>query len=149
MLERGACTFPLARRQPRQGEQPLAGFLQAVGDSARLEPPLADEGSGALSRVVSALQRPCDFSHRLKYRTLASNAREASVPRRRLFGMLWHRVNASNAGQAPGGRQHTSSSTSLRRATESSEPYAIAALVQRWSGLFSYSAANAVAQLKS
>ena len=79
MLERGACTFPLARRQPRQGEQPLAGFLQAVGDSARLEPPLADEGSGALSRVVSALQRPCDFSHRLKYRTLASNAREASV----------------------------------------------------------------------
>jgi hypothetical protein len=36
-----------------------------------------------------------------------------------------------------------------RRATESFEPYVIAALAQRWSGLFSYSAANAVAQLKS
>ena len=70
-------------------------------------------------------------------------------PPRRLFGMLWYRVNASNACQAPGGRQHTSSSTFLRRATESSEPYVIAALAQRWSGLFSYSAANAVAQLKS
>jgi len=31
---------------------------------------------------------------------------------RRLFGMLPHRVDASNAGQAPGGRQHTSWSTS-------------------------------------
>jgi hypothetical protein len=37
----------------------------------------------------------------------------------------------------------------LRTATESSEPYVIIALAQRWSGLFSHSAANAVAQLKS
>jgi hypothetical protein len=37
----------------------------------------------------------------------------------------------------------------LRRATESSEPYVITALAQRWSGRFSHSAANAVAQLKS
>jgi hypothetical protein len=37
----------------------------------------------------------------------------------------------------------------LRRATESPEPYVIAALAQRWSGRFSHSAANAVAQLKS
>src|SRR5215472_12462615 len=40
----GAHAFPLARRQPREGEQPLAGLLQAVGDGAMLEPPLADEG---------------------------------------------------------------------------------------------------------
>jgi hypothetical protein len=46
-------------------------------------------------------------------------------------------------------RQHTSWSTSLRRATESSEPYVITALAQRLSGLYSHSAANAVAQLKS
>src|SRR5258708_2737228 len=79
----------------------------------------------------------------------AITGRSANSPQRRLFGMLRHSVNASNAGQAPGGRQHTSWSTSLRRPTESSEPYVIAALAQRWSGLFSYSAANAVAQLKS
>jgi len=36
----------------------------------------------------------------------------ADAPPRRLFGMLRRRVNASNAGQAPGGRQHTSWSTS-------------------------------------
>jgi hypothetical protein len=36
-----------------------------------------------------------------------------------------------------------------RRATESSEPYVITALAQRWLGRFSHSAANAVAQLKS
>jgi hypothetical protein len=70
-------------------------------------------------------------------------------PLRRVFGMLRHRVNASNAGQAPGGRQYASSSTSLRRATESSEPHVITVLAQRWSGLFSHSAANAVVQLKS
>src|SRR6266851_885162 len=43
----------------------------------------------------------------------------------------------------------TSWPTSLprwRTATESSEPYVITALAQRWSGLFSHSAANAVAQ---
>jgi hypothetical protein len=71
-----------------------------------------------------------------------------SLPRR-LFGLLRHRVNASSAGQAPGARQLTSWPTSLPRATESSEPYVITALAQRWSGLFSHSAANAVAQLKS
>ncbi len=30
-----------------KGEQPVAGFLQAVGDGAVLEPPLADEGLAA------------------------------------------------------------------------------------------------------
>jgi hypothetical protein len=40
---------PLARRQAGEGEQPVAGFLQAVGDGAVLEPPLADEGLAAAS----------------------------------------------------------------------------------------------------
>jgi hypothetical protein len=35
---------PLARRQAREGEQAVAGFFQAIGDGAVLEPPLADEG---------------------------------------------------------------------------------------------------------
>ena len=33
----GARALPLARRQPRECEQPFAGFLQAVGDGAVLE----------------------------------------------------------------------------------------------------------------
>lgn len=39
-----ASALPLARRQASEGEQALAGFLQAVGDGAMLEPPFADEG---------------------------------------------------------------------------------------------------------
>jgi hypothetical protein len=35
----GAYAAPLARRQPGEGEEAVAGFLQAVGDSAVLEPP--------------------------------------------------------------------------------------------------------------
>jgi hypothetical protein len=35
---------PLARRQTREGEEPIAGFLQAVGDGFVFEPPLANEG---------------------------------------------------------------------------------------------------------
>ena len=38
---------PLARRQAGEGEQAVAGFLQAVGDGAVLEPPFADEGLAA------------------------------------------------------------------------------------------------------
>src|SRR5579862_1830640 len=41
---RGARAAPLARRQPSEGEQAFACFLQAVGDGAVLEAPLADEG---------------------------------------------------------------------------------------------------------
>ena len=37
----------MARRQSCEGEQPIAGFLQAIGDGAVLEPPLADEGLAA------------------------------------------------------------------------------------------------------
>jgi hypothetical protein len=38
---------PLAQPQASEGEQTVAGFLMAVGDSAVLEPPLADEGLAA------------------------------------------------------------------------------------------------------
>ena len=38
---------PLAWRQSCEGEQPVAGFLQAVGDGTVLEPPFADEGLAA------------------------------------------------------------------------------------------------------
>ena len=78
----------------------------------------------------------------------AITGRSSNSPPRRLFGMLRHPVNGSNTGQAPGGRQYVTVDI-LRRATESSEPYVITALAQRWSGMFSHSAANAVAQLKS
>ena len=43
---------PLARRQSCEGEQPVAGFLQAVGDGAVFEPPLADEGFAASLDVL-------------------------------------------------------------------------------------------------
>ena len=43
----GARAAPLARRQAGEGEEPVAGFLQAVGDGAVLEPPFADEGLAA------------------------------------------------------------------------------------------------------
>ena len=40
----GANAAPLAWRQMGEGEEPVADFLQAVGDGAMLEPPFADEG---------------------------------------------------------------------------------------------------------
>jgi hypothetical protein len=43
---------PLARRQSCEGEQPIAGLLQAVGDGAVLKLPLADEMK-ALRRLQS------------------------------------------------------------------------------------------------
>src|SRR4051812_11921635 len=42
---RGPRRFPLARGQPGESEQRLAGFLQAVGDGAALQPPLAQVGT--------------------------------------------------------------------------------------------------------
>jgi hypothetical protein len=44
---RGAGAAPLAWRQTREGEQPVAGFFQAVGHGVVFEPPLADEGLAA------------------------------------------------------------------------------------------------------
>src|SRR5437879_5127473 len=41
---RGAYAAPLARRQTSKREEPIAGLLQAVGNSTMLEPPFADEG---------------------------------------------------------------------------------------------------------
>src|SRR5271155_4720385 len=40
---RGSDRLPLARREPRECEQLVARFLQAVGDGAAFEAPLADE----------------------------------------------------------------------------------------------------------
>ena len=40
---RGARALPLVGRQPREREELLAGFLQAVGDGAAFEPPFANE----------------------------------------------------------------------------------------------------------
>jgi hypothetical protein len=40
---------PLAWRQAGEGEQTVARFLQAFGDGAVLEPPLADQGLAATS----------------------------------------------------------------------------------------------------
>src|SRR5262245_36924508 len=42
MSVRGAA--PLAWRQPREGEEAIAGFFEAIGHRPTLEPPLADEG---------------------------------------------------------------------------------------------------------
>jgi hypothetical protein len=33
------------RRQTREGEEPVAGFLQTTGDGAVLDPPFVDERS--------------------------------------------------------------------------------------------------------
>src|SRR6202008_2900087 len=45
-LDRVRCSraSPLARRQAGEGEEALAGFLQAVGDGAMTQPPPSDEG---------------------------------------------------------------------------------------------------------
>lgn len=40
---RGTDRLPLVRRETREGEQPVASLLQAVGDGAAFEPPFADE----------------------------------------------------------------------------------------------------------
>ena len=43
----GPGAFPLARRQAREGEQPVAGLLQAGGHGSVAQPPLAEEGLAA------------------------------------------------------------------------------------------------------
>src|SRR6516162_111611 len=44
----GPRAFPLAGRQPGESEEPITGFLKAIGHCLALEPPFADEGSPAL-----------------------------------------------------------------------------------------------------
>src|SRR5437660_6575729 len=43
----GASAAPLTWRQPGKGEEPVAGFLQALGNGAVLEPPFVEEGLAA------------------------------------------------------------------------------------------------------
>src|SRR6185437_6766520 len=43
----GTRALPLARRQAGEGEEAVAGFLQAVGHGTMLQPPFADEGLAA------------------------------------------------------------------------------------------------------
>jgi len=40
---RGADRFPLALRKAREGEQLVAGLIEAVGDGLAFQPPFADE----------------------------------------------------------------------------------------------------------
>ncbi len=51
--------FPLVARKAHEGEQAIAGFLQAVGDGAAFEPPFADEG---LALCLDFLTR-CGVDH--------------------------------------------------------------------------------------
>jgi len=44
----GARALPLAGVQPGKGEEPVTGFLEAVGHCLAFEPPFADEGPPAL-----------------------------------------------------------------------------------------------------
>jgi hypothetical protein len=39
----GACRPPLTVGQPGEGEQPITGFLQAVGDGTTFQSPLENE----------------------------------------------------------------------------------------------------------
>ena len=55
----GARAPPLTGRQPPEGEQPVAGFLQAIGDGAMLEPPFADEGFAPRLDLLA----PCRVNH--------------------------------------------------------------------------------------
>jgi hypothetical protein len=48
----GARATPLAWRRAGEGEKPVAGFLQAVGDGFVFEPPLAVEGFAMLFGVL-------------------------------------------------------------------------------------------------
>ena len=47
----GPGALPLARRQAREGEQVVAGLLQAVGNGPVPQPPFAQEGLPALLNV--------------------------------------------------------------------------------------------------
>jgi hypothetical protein len=44
----GARALPLAERQPGKREEPITGFLEAVGHRLAFEPPFADESPSSL-----------------------------------------------------------------------------------------------------
>jgi hypothetical protein len=48
----------LGRRQMCKREQPIAGFVEAVGDRAMLEPPLADESLALTAPACLVTRRP-------------------------------------------------------------------------------------------
>jgi len=45
--------FPLHQRQPGEGEELRAGFLEAVRDGAAFQPPFADKGLAASGNLLS------------------------------------------------------------------------------------------------
>src|SRR5688572_11052354 len=47
-------TSPLARWQPGEGEEPIAGFFEAVSDRPALEAPLAQESLAAVGDLLGA-----------------------------------------------------------------------------------------------
>ncbi len=51
----GARRFPLRRREPGEGEQPLPGFFEVVGDGAALQAPFAKERFAAVSTSAAVL----------------------------------------------------------------------------------------------
>lgn len=64
----GANAAPLARRQPCEGEEPIAGFLEAVNNSAMFEPPFADEQKRHRARATAfMLTLHCRFPISWKY----------------------------------------------------------------------------------
>src|SRR5262245_254865 len=52
---RRARTLPLVRWQSREGEELLAGFRQAVGNGAALEPPFANERFATCCHLLRCL----------------------------------------------------------------------------------------------
>jgi hypothetical protein len=66
--------LPLRRVEAVEGEQPVAGFLEAAGDCRALQLPLAQEGPAALRSPPSSRRRPCRGSPR-SARRAASSAR--------------------------------------------------------------------------
>ena len=72
----GAQALPLARRQPSEAEQPVAGFLEAIGHRLAFEPPFADEGASTLwNEEVSA-----DYNDMI-YATSAGKGPSGPMPR--------------------------------------------------------------------
>jgi hypothetical protein len=51
----GPRAFPLARRQAGEGEETLAGLLQAVGDVTMTQPPLGDELATPILDILALL----------------------------------------------------------------------------------------------
>ena len=55
---RGPCAAALGRWQASESEEAVAGFLQAVGDGAMTQPPLADESVAARRDLLGVRRKP-------------------------------------------------------------------------------------------